>query len=392
MKDGRLSVSNRSDLRARWETPDGISARARVIERLQQKRADLLEPELGFPTEGWHADFSGMELRSVAFADGHLEEANFDRAFLSGVDMNRANLRSATFRGARLVSCLANGSDYTGASFYGATIESDLGWSTCERVSFRNVRFRRASLNSVHLRDVDFEGATFEDVGVSYSTLSLGFLRWQDREGLREALNLADWLCFFTQPEPEGADHIGRPGIRPCPPTFRAIACREGPNAGLLVADPSAPRLIQALGPYPYEDYAWDLGEVGIEVGRPDEGYVLRDRAGHRFHPVYDLLSLTRVGVKKSVWTLPEAAVFREKFQRYLGGALMPRSPRALLRPEDALRPRMLPGGIFPVVALEGYRLTIHPNVEHLEETWAHLGMPVEALIGPRLAADGGQR
>jgi len=106
----------------------------------------------------------------------HLDEkaggqrANFSAMDVSGHRFAGANLRTAVFKGARLVNCSFAGANLSLADLYGADLSgTDLGDANLYRADLRGARIRGASFRGADLRgakldaalgwDMDFAGA-----------------------------------------------------------------------------------------------------------------------------------------------------------------------------------------------------------------------------------------
>ncbi len=77
------------------------------------------------------------------------------------------------------------------------------------------------------------------------------------------------------------------PDALPKPMELKAKTARTGPNAGLVVCAPEDYPTASA-----HAAAVAKLVGLGFNVGDADDGYLVRDEAGHRFHADYDLHGL----------------------------------------------------------------------------------------------------
>lgn len=120
---------------------------------------------------------------------------------------------------------------------------------------------------------------------------------------------------------------VGRQGYR-CYDGREFVVVRDrAPNEGLIAADPSDPRLGEALRgyarPLSYSEYVRRLRQRGYCVLGSEEGYVLEDAAGCRFYEGYRLHSVYDPETEQSRWTGKMGETLRADLNRRLGEELV---------------------------------------------------------------------
>jgi hypothetical protein len=85
--------------------------------------------------------------------------ANLEGADLTGLYLDRADLRGANLRGAALVQTILTDADLEGADLTGANLDT----ATLTRANLRGAILVRANLFSADVGEVDFTGATFRE-------------------------------------------------------------------------------------------------------------------------------------------------------------------------------------------------------------------------------------
>jgi hypothetical protein len=166
--------------------------------------------------------------------------------------------------------------------------------------------------------------------------------QWQ-REPVPELMRLRDYFSFmqFCQQEkvvvvvvganPAAGSWIGAPGVGCYDGAVPVLSRVAPPNAGLLAADPSDPRLADFLAgftpPLEYADYVERLAAHGLRVAGPDEGFVVKDSAGRRLHEAYRLLGVYDAKTDEPAYTPADGERLRATLNRHLGRELVLSGP-----------------------------------------------------------------
>ncbi|MCA9576908.1 MAG: pentapeptide repeat-containing protein [Polyangiales bacterium] len=392
-------------LRARWSTPDGreIAGRLRrmIDERIGARAFDgCLEINglvTGFPDP--HAehpeyadlrgfDFSGWRI-DHSFWDADLSGASFDGAMLTRASIQHCGMQGTTFREAVLEqSQIFHPSpgpvDLARARLTQCDLSGDWGGA-----NFRDAHLEDVSIDQADVARASFAGTTWRGTTrVGFRDAPLGVVHWKDREAVQNAARHARAGWFMAYADPSGASErvLQDPHVRPKPTGFRAVTLREGAFSGLLAAPPDDPRLREALGVFTYDQYVKDLAELQVRVDGAEGHFVLRDAEGRAFHPTYDR-TCHFTEKRDAPWTVADEQLFLGRANRYLAAALFPAPPMAWQAREQVLRPRMLPGGLFPmIISHMPNDITFVPDRATLEQLCAARGWDPEWMLGTKEA------
>jgi hypothetical protein len=398
-------MSEMEALRARWSTAVGreivASLRRTVDERIGARSFDgcvvISGLVTGFPDP--HAehpdyadlrgfDFSGWRIDNT-FWDADLSGASFDGATLTGASIQHCGLQGTSFHDAVLVRVQIFHPTPGPVDLTRAHLTKCHLWGDWRGANFGGAHLEDVSVDQIDVADASLEGTTWRGATrVGLSNVPLGVVHWKDREAVQNGARHAGAGWFMAYADPSGASErvLQDPRVRPKPTGFRAVTLREGAFAGLLAAPPDDARLREGLGVFTYEQYVNDLLELQVRVDGVDGGFVLRDSEGRAFHPTYDR-TCHFTEKRDAPWTVADEQVFLGRVNRYLGAMLFPAGPMAWQAREQVLRPRMLPGGLFPMIVSQmTSQVLVVPDRASLEQLCAARGWDVELLLGTKEA------
>ncbi len=398
-------MSDMEALRARWSTAVGhevaASLRRTVGERIGARAFDgcvvINGLVTGFPNP--HAehpdyadlrgfDFSGWRIDNT-FWDADLSGASFDGAMLTDAHMQHGGMRGTSFRDAVLVRVQIGDPTPGPVDLTRAHLTHCSLWGNWRGACLNYAYLEEAWVCQIDVTDASFEGTTWRGkTTVGFGNVPLGVVHWKDREALQHGARHArtGWVMAYADPAGASDRVLQDPRVRPKPAGFRAVTVLEGAFAGLLAAPPDDARLREGLGPFTYEQYVSDLADLHVRVDGAEGGFVLRDSQGRAFHPTYDR-TCHFTEKRDAPWTVEDEQLFLGRVNRYLGAMLFPAAPMAWQAREQVLRPRMLPGGLFPMIISQMPNdIVVAPDRASLEQLCAARGWDVELLLGTKEA------
>lgn len=212
--------------------------------------------------------------------------------------------------------------------------------------SGNHIRLPVTTLGRVFLQNMLFmytNSADREETNAKWSRLIEEKREVWQHEPVPDLMRLRDYFGFmqFCQQEKVIALVVGaNPAAGPWIGAHR-VGCYDGavpilsrvgmPNAGLLAADPTDPRLAELLAgfdpPLSYDTYIERLAAQGLHVAGPDQGYVVEDGAARRLHEGYRLLGVYSVTTGESAWTPADGERLRAAVNRHLGRELVLSGP-----------------------------------------------------------------
>jgi hypothetical protein len=196
-------------------------------------------------------------------------------------------------------------------------------------------------------------------------------MRLRDYHSFLEFARQSDCIVDVCAANPWAAAHLGREDVRCFEYELFVVSRLAPPHRGLIAADPGDPRLMAALAQYvpalSYAAYVARLRSNGLIVAGKEDGFVVQDASGRRFHEPYRLHALFRRGTDDSPWQGLEGERLRGALNRLLGLELVKGGPHvdwafrgdaAVAGPSAGPRPpvvRFTPDGhIGNIVRLEG--------------------------------------